>query len=169
MKMLLFRHGLAMDRELAALRKVEDSQRPLLAKGRERTEKMARFLKASEESFDLIVTSPFDRATQTAHILSRHLKFKKLMECSELVPSASPRAFAQWLKIHGQRSGHILVVGHEPQLSVFASWCLSGGTKSFIDLKKSGMLSLEFESSDQIRPRSATLLWALPPRLVIAK
>lgn len=166
MKLVLFRHGIAMDRELALLQNIDDSKRPLVPRGRERTEKMAKFLKDSDEEFDLIVSSPLHRARQTAEILCQHVKYKKLMECPELVPSAPSQAFAQWLKTHAQGVTRILVVGHEPQLSVFASWCLAGSAESFIDLKKSGIICLEVEALDQISAKSADLLWVTSPKLV---
>ena len=44
MKLILFRHGLALDRDLSLARKLEDALRPLTEKGREKTKKMARHL-----------------------------------------------------------------------------------------------------------------------------
>lgn len=167
MKLVLFRHGTALDRELAVLQKIDDSKRPLTDKGRERTEKMAKILKEWGESFDFIVTSPLARAYQTAEILNRHLKCKNLFESPELVPSAPPQAFTQWLRSHSRNATAVLAVGHEPQLSVFASWALSGQLSSFIDLKKSGVLSLEVESFEQFKPGVAELSWLLQPKQLL--
>lgn len=167
MKLVLFRHGTALDRELAVLQKMDDSKRPLTDKGRERTEKMAKILKDWNENFDFIVSSPLTRALQTAEILNNHLKIKNLFESPELVPSAPPQAFAQWLRTHSQNSTSILAVGHEPQLSVFASWALSTQLSSFIDLKKSGMIRLEIESFEQFKAGSAELSWLVQPKLLL--
>ncbi|MEZ0391061.1 MAG: phosphohistidine phosphatase SixA [Pseudobdellovibrionaceae bacterium] len=166
MKLILFRHGTAIDREEAIQMKMEDSKRPLTEKGREKTEKMAKLLKSFEENIDGIITSPLIRAQQTAEILTKNLKIEKIQESAELVPSAPPQAFAQWLKTHAGNSTCLIAVGHEPQLSVFASWALGGQAETFIDLKKSGMLALEFASFDEITPKSAELLWLLQPRLL---
>jgi phosphohistidine phosphatase len=167
MKLILFRHGIALDRELAVLQKMDDSKRPLTDKGREKTEKMARILKEWDERLDVIVSSPLVRAQQTAQILFQTLKVKDFFECPELVPSAPPQAFAQWLKSHAGNATSVLAVGHEPQLSVFASWALSGQQASFLEFKKSGMLCLEVETFEQFRPGSAELAWLVQPKLLL--
>lgn len=167
MKLILFRHGAALDREVAILSGISDSQRQLTEKGRDRTEKMAKTLRDWDEKIDLVVASPLVRAQQTADILVRCLKTNEATTCAELVPSAPPQAFAQWLKTQNKNSTCILAVGHEPQLSVFASWALAGAQESFIDLKKSGMICLEVESFDQITAKSAELSWLVQPKLLV--
>ncbi|MGZ5278606.1 MAG: SixA phosphatase family protein [Pseudobdellovibrionaceae bacterium] len=166
MKLILFRHGLAVDRDAALSEKMEDFRRPLVAKGRERTEKMAKRLEGFDLDIDLLITSPLVRAMQTAEIVFPMTKSKDIYECAELVPSAPPQAFAQWLRTHSNNLTCVMAVGHEPQLSVFASWALSGLTTSFINLKKSGMICLEFESLSDVTARSAELLWVLSPKLL---
>lgn len=156
-----------MDRELALVQKLEDSLRPLTEKGREKTEKMAQMLEVWEENIDLILSSPLVRAQQTAEILNRILRVGKPIECTELVPSAPPQAFAQWLKYHAKNATQLVAVGHEPQLSLFASWALAGTKTSFVNLKKSGMICLEFESFEQITEKTAELAWAVQPKLLV--
>src|SRR5690606_5997861 len=90
---------------------------------------------------------------------------ERTCEASELVPEAPPQAFARWLQNSAPRATSVLAVGHEPQLSVFASWCLAGASESFIDLKKSGAICLEIESFDAIAPGRATLKWILGPKI----
>ncbi len=165
MKLILFRHGQAVEREEALLQKMEDSKRPLTNKGRERTERMAKVLKSMDLKLDLLVTSPLVRAMQTAEILFPIVKARAISECAELVPSAPPQAFAQWLRVHSKNSTCVMAVGHEPQLSVFASWVLAGGINSFVELKKSGVLCLEIESFEEISASSAVLEWVLPPKI----
>lgn len=164
MRLVLFRHGTAMDRELALQQNVEDWRRPLTEKGRERTEKMAKALKDWDLSFDLLVSSPLKRAQQTADILQNTIGIGERFESSELVPSAPPQAFTKWLAGHSQNAVSVLAVGHEPQLSVFASWALAAQMATFIDLKKSGAICLELESFDSIKPGTAELSWLLGPK-----
>lgn len=166
MKLILFRHGLAMERSEAQEQRIDEALRPLVEKGKERTRKMARFLKDKIPQLDVLATSPLRRALQTAEILSEQLKFEKVLEVSELVPEAPPQAFARWLQTSVPHATSVLVVGHEPQLSVFASWSLSGQMDSFIDLKKSGVICLEVESFDSMGPHSAELKWVLSPKFL---
>jgi phosphohistidine phosphatase len=166
MKLVICRHGMAVQREDFLRVKKDDSLRPLVAKGKDRARMTGRFLKNWGYDFDMVVTSPYLRARQTAEILADVLKVSNLFESPELVPQAPPPAFAQWLQIHADECLAVLVVGHEPQLSSFATWCLSGQKESFIDLKKSGLISLEVESFSQIHPGSAILEYVLSPKLV---
>ena len=168
MRLVLFRHGLAVERAKHLLLNKEDSLRPLVLKGREKTEMMAEMLKKNGADFDLIVTSPYMRATQTAEILAKSLKISNVFESAELVPSSSSLAFAQWLRIHAEECLSVLAVGHEPHMSAFASWCLTGQKESFIELKKSGALALEVESFANLAPAAAQLIWHLSPKLLQA-
>lgn len=165
MKLILFRHGLAMAREDAAAQKVDDSLRPLVEKGRERSRRMARVLRDCGGDFQALVSSPFTRSMETARILKEVISFKEFHESLELVPDSPPQALARWIAMTLPRATHVVAVGHEPQLSSFASWLLAGDPEGFIDLKKSGILCLEVESFDRLGPRSAELKWLLSPKL----
>lgn len=167
MKLILFRHGLALDRQESLAMKMADSLRPLVLRGRERTLKMGKALKKMDLPIDLIVTSPFVRAQETAQILFEFCKVAEIHECTELVPSAPPMAFAQWLKNTAKRATCVLAVGHDPQLSIFASWAIAGTTTSMIDLKKSGMICLEIESFEDLSAKSAILKWVVQPKNIL--
>lgn len=166
MKLVLFRHGLAMDRDEAMAQKIQDQQRPLVDKGAERTRKVARYLKQQEEDFELLLYSPLLRSKQTAEILKEILGIKKTTEVIELVPDAPPEALAKWLQNSVPQVTRVLLVGHEPQLSSFATWCLSGERESFIDLKKSGAIGIEIESFSEISGGTAELKWVIQPKMV---
>lgn len=158
------RHGLAEDREEFAKKNSEDHLRPLTEKGQKRTQKVARQLQEWIKEVDVIVSSPLTRARQTADIVSQFFTGTKIIEAPELVPSASPQAFKRWLKSHGDDFNKILIVGHEPHLSHLASYLMANQTESFLELKKSGALSLKFEGFKNISPGTAKLSWLLQPR-----
>jgi hypothetical protein len=61
----LIRHGIAAERGTYA----DDHDRPLTAKGRDRTERVAQRLSQLEIGFDLLLSSPLVRAYETAEIL----------------------------------------------------------------------------------------------------
>lgn len=166
MRILLFRHGLAMERDEAQKKKIDDSMRPLVEKGKARTLKIAKLLKEHEPRFDLLISSPLLRAQQTADVLSRVFSYARYAESFELIPETPPQAFARWLKSEAPQATSILVVGHEPQLSCFASWCLSGADDSYIDLKKSGVICLEVESPESLGPKCAQLKWMIHPKFI---
>lgn len=164
MKLILFRHGLAMEREESGKLQMDDSMRPLVNKGREKTARIAKILSEEHAKVPLLVSSPLLRAQQTADIISGQIRCERYVECMELVPEAPPQAFARWLKSEAQQASAIIAVGHEPQLSTFASWCLSGDQESYIDLKKSGVICLDIENFEAVGPKAAVLKWILHPK-----
>jgi phosphohistidine phosphatase len=164
MKLILLRHGLAVSRDEFMKTKKDDTLRPLVPRGREKTELMARQLKQWIGHADMLVTSPYVRAKQTAMIVKSILKPREgVVEAVELIPSAPPMAFAQWLRGHAALATSIVVVGHEPQLDLFATWCLSGQLESFIKIKKSGVVGLEIENFQELGAGTAELKFLLSP------
>lgn len=168
MKMYIFRHGSAMDRDEAIAKKISDSARALTEKGRVRSLKMAQYLYERDPDVEMILTSPFVRAQETAKIIAGVFKIqKKVIEVAELVPSAPPQALQQWLKKNVSTSTNIVIVGHEPHLTTFCSWATAGTTMAFLNLKKSGIISLELESFAEIQERSAHINWMIQPQNIL--
>lgn len=166
MELILFRHGVAETREEFVKKNLDDPLRPLTLKGRKKVQKVGMRLRDWLPKVDVIVSSPFARARQTAEILSQIYFETKVLEAPELVPQSPSQAFCKWLKVHGPDYNRIVAVGHEPHLSTFASYLLAGKPESFLTLKKGGLLCLELESFEQATPGSAELLWLLPPKFV---
>jgi phosphohistidine phosphatase len=165
LKLVLFRHGLAMEREDWQATSQDDSLRPLVSKGKIKSQQMAVKIQKLLKEVDMVVTSPYVRARQTAEVFKPVFKIKRLVESVELVPSAPPSAFCNWLKVHAAHKQNVIAVGHEPHLSQLATWLLSGQTESFLRLKKSGFIILEVESFVDLGPRGAQLHYLLQPKL----
>jgi phosphohistidine phosphatase len=166
-ELILMRHGLAEDREEFAKKNLEDSQRPLTMKGRKRTQKVAMQLRDWFEDIDLIVSSPFTRARQTAELVSQIFIDTKVVEAAELVPSSPPQAFKRWLRSHGDEHERVMAVGHEPQLSILASFLMADQLEPLLEIKKGGVLCLKIASFKNIAPGTAKLLWLIQPRHII--
>ncbi len=165
MSLILVRHAIAEDREEFLLKNKEDSLRPLTVKGRKRMEKVAAEMKDWVPSVDLIVTSPYTRAVQTAEILRKNYPKVKMAVASELVPHSPPQAFIRWLRLQPAALKTIMAVGHEPQLSVFISYLLAAKNQSFVELKKSGAVGIEISSWEEIETSQAQLLWLIQPKM----
>ena len=71
MKIYLIRHSNAVDPGTPGYE--DDSLRPLTEKGRDKMNKIAAALKALDVQPDLIVSSPYVRARETAEILAKVL------------------------------------------------------------------------------------------------
>jgi phosphohistidine phosphatase len=161
MNLYLLRHGIAAEPGVAGYE--PDSERPLTAKGENRLREAARAMKALDLSFDLVLSSPFLRAKQTAELIARSLKLrKKLSCCDDLTPGGDPRLLIQQLNQLRPEPKNVLLVGHEPYLGRLVALLAAGNTSLEIDFKKGGLCKLEAEFL--LYGRCAKLLWLLTPR-----
>ncbi|MBK9323671.1 MAG: phosphohistidine phosphatase SixA [Bdellovibrionaceae bacterium] len=167
MDLILMRHGIAEERQVFAKKNLEDHLRPLTLKGRKKIQKISIQLTEWFEHADLIVSSPFVRARQTAEVVSQIFFDTKVVEAAELVPSSPPQAFKRWLRAHADQHQRIIVVGHEPQLSVFATFLITGEVEPILELKKGGVLCLKVASFKNIAAGTARLTWLLQPHQIL--
>src|SRR5215467_8892001 len=77
----ILRHGIAVERGTGGY--TNDSERPLTDEGSKKMRRIARMLRKFELSFDLILSSPYVRARQTAEIVAKGLKAQDRLKFSE--------------------------------------------------------------------------------------
>ena len=161
MNLYLMRHGIAVDRANSGV-KSADRERTLTPKGIKRMNKAAKGLVALAPSFDRILTSPLERARQTAKIVARVLELEDLLEeIEQLSPDHTVQDLLSGLAAYSNDKG-ILLIGHEPLLSDTVSFLLSEKAGAQVRLKKGGICCLEV---DGIPPRKGAVLhWALTPK-----
>lgn len=158
-ELLIVRHAIAEDRVEFAKTGWSDDRRPLTKRGRNRMCQGALGLRWILGSLDLIATSPYVRAAETAGLLAAAFDGLVPEEVEALAPDGPYEALAEWVR--GQdREARIALVGHEPHLSGFASLLL-GGKGSLLELKKGSACLLNVAPS--VSPGSAHLCWALAP------
>lgn len=149
---MLMRHGHAVDDAPS----LGDDGRWLTEKGRERTRDVARRLAGWKVKPEVIFTSPLVRAVQTAEIVAAVLEHRGAISAlAELVVNGRPRTVAQM--IHGYEGPEktMLLVGHEPSLSVLANLLL--GEHEWPGFKKSQLLALAIEPGVQGAKRIDTI------------
>ena len=163
MNLYLLRHGIAAEPGVAGYE--PDSERPLTPRGEKRLRDAARAMEELDLSFDLILSSPFLRARQTAGIIAQNLRLrKKLAFSDDLTPGGNPRLLIQQLNQFRPEPEDILLVGHEPYLGKLVALLAAGNTSLEIDFKKGGLCKLEAEFL--LYGRCAKLVWLLTPRLM---
>ncbi|MFI5350136.1 MAG: SixA phosphatase family protein [Elusimicrobiota bacterium] len=161
MELLIVRHGPAGNAaEKDAWRRAgrPDSTRPLTNDGRRRTRAAAAGLARVVSDFGLVATSPYARAAQTAKLVAKALR-ADLVECAALIPGRPLEEALAWLRSRDEDK--IALVGHEPHLSRFACFLMTGRDGAFLSLKKPQALLLELGA---VVPGRARLIWSLPPR-----
>jgi len=160
MELVLIRHGVAEDREAFAAGKRDDALRPLTKQGRWKMERVAKGLRRTVRSIDLLASSPLVRAMETAAIVSAGYGGLKVSTAPAFAPDGSMDACLEWLRRHGSVRT-LAVVGHEPSLGALATWLLTGTRESRIPLRKGGVCGIEFTAPP--RAGEGQLLWLLTP------
>ena len=115
--------------------------------------------------FDLILSSPYVRARETAEIVADIFKMKKKIAFSEnLIPMGDPELLIP--EVNEKYSvDSIALVGHEPHLSTLVGVLTTENTKLDITLKKGGVCYLS--TDDLHHEHRATLEWLLTPGILV--
>lgn len=160
MKLLIVRHGAAGKREEWEAQGKDDRLRPLTPKGKKDVRRVATGLVRLVPALDLIATSPWTRAAQTAEILEEAYDCGTI-QVEELTADRRPEELKPWLS-EQRRKEAVGLVGHEPHLGLLVGYLLSGKSVSFVDLKKGGACLVEIE--DPSKPGSGCLEWLMTDR-----
>ncbi|NJM45583.1 MAG: phosphohistidine phosphatase SixA [Alkalinema sp. RU_4_3] len=156
----LVRHGLAGQFGEYA----DDRLRPLTPEGQAKTRRVAERLKGLKVSVEVILTSPYLRALQTAEILLATQIGDRLETADFLEPDYTFESLQTWLTHTTAKS--VAIVGHEPNLSNAAAFLTFGQPTDNIQMKKAGVIGIETPAEGEIVGRS-TLFWLAPPRLLL--
>jgi phosphohistidine phosphatase len=158
MNLFLLRHGIAV--EPGALSGASDAGRPLSPEGKKKMRKIALGMKTLELSFDLILSSPYVRARETAEIVAH--EFGSVLEFTpRLEVGGDPATLVAEVDARARGLTNVLLVGHEPQLSKLISYLLAGNSGLSVTMKKGGLCKLDVP---RLRyARSASLEWLLTP------
>jgi phosphohistidine phosphatase len=163
MDLYIIRHAIAVDED--TLEYEEDSQRPLTDKGKKKMRQIARGLRTLGVDFDLILSSPYVRAKETAEILTDVFKVKTDIALSEnLVPMGDPDLLIAEMN-EKYTADSIALVGHEPFLSALVGLLVSDNAAIDMTLKKGGVCRLS--ADDLHHTRKATLEWLITPGILV--
>ena len=158
MEIWLLRHAVAEDRAESG----HDADRALTEEGQKRAREVARGLAELEPGIDLVLTSPYVRARQTAEPVVKVLRLSgKLRETQALEPSSDPQEILD--EVRGEKAKAILLVGHEPHLGALLGRLVSGRPGLEIPMRKAAVARLIWDGS------GAATLKALLPAKVLAR
>ena len=161
MDCILFRHGIAVDREEWD---GQEAKRPLTPKGVDKTRAAAEGLARLDLTPTHLVASPLVRALETAKIIRDVLKLHDDVQRSELLlPDASPDQLVKWLASLPHQAC-VLCVGHEPNMGQSAAFMLFGAPAPGLSLKKAGACAIRFDGG----PKSGKGMlrwWLMPSQL----
>ena len=163
MNLYIIRHAIAVDEGTPEYE--DDSQRPLTDKGRKKMRQIAKGLRTLGVDFDLVLSSPYVRAKETAEILTDVFKLKKDIEYSDnLIPMGDPDLLIAEMN-EKYTANSIALVGHEPHLTALVGLLVSENAGVDMALKKGGVCRLS--ADDLHHTRKATLEWLLTPGILV--
>ena len=154
MDIYLVRHGAAHTKE-------DDPERHLNKDGLDQCHLSGRALRRLDIKFDLVISSPKVRASQTAEIIAKEVGYPKdeIKITETLEPTASPKDTISYLNNFTEKN-KIMLTGHLPLLGNLASELLS----------KNSQISLYFEAGavcqigvDQPISHAGIFRWFLTP------
>lgn len=158
------RHGIAADRSLYS----QDANRPLTEKGQFRTRQVAQRLRQLGCQSDLLLSSPYLRAWQTAEIFVSEQLAPEVQSLSPLAPGGDLSEWLQWLAQWQAQTpqSRLMLVGHEPDLSQWAQRLVHGTPCDRWILKKAGVIGITLPAAVEAIAHSQ-LFWLTPPRLLL--
>jgi phosphohistidine phosphatase len=161
MELYIVRHGIAIDRDDPKC--PPDPERYLTEEGIKKTKEVAKGVAALGVEADLLLSSPYVRAMQTAEIFATALGYakQKIRKTDLLLLGAEPSALFRELAKEKQ-SGSVYLFGHAPQIDALIAAAF-GSKRSLTSLKKAGVAAISLK---RLSPPSAELVWLATPKLL---
>jgi phosphohistidine phosphatase len=159
MELYLLRHGIA--EEVSSTGK--DSDRELTEPGRRKLRRVLERAADAGVKPELLLTSPYARARQTAEFAKEILRCEgELVFTEALLPEADPQDV--WLEIRTQHGGvnSVMLASHEPLMSRCTGYLLRS-SELLVDFKKGGIVRIDVDELG-VQPRGL-LKWMLIPKL----
>src|SRR5262245_2134910 len=139
-ELYLIRHGVAEER---GEKWPDDAKRPLTERGMTKMRRNARGLARLGVTLDVVLTSPFVRARQTAEILAGAFEPRPaLVQADSLTPDGSYEMVIADLAKHTRRS-RIALVGHEPSIGSLAARL--AGSRRPLEFKKGAICRIDLK------------------------
>ncbi len=155
MNLYLVRHGHAENVSIVK----KDFDRLLTSKGKEQIRKAASGWKTLIPSINIILTSPFLRALESAKIIAELIVYEKeIVVDNNLAPGCKTNQLIEI--VNALDAENILAVGHEPDISNHISNLISH-TQVFVDIRRAAIAKLTFANKALFS--KGTLEFLIPP------
>ena len=138
----------------------DDTKRPLTVEGKRRMKREAATIWTLGLPVDVIISSPLDRALQTAEIVAKARgSAARLVTDARLAPGFGPEHLAAIVAKHRGARG-LMLVGHEPDFSETISQVTGGGR---LAMKKGALAYVDVADHASLK---GTLGWLIPPKVL---
>jgi phosphohistidine phosphatase len=141
----------------------DDGARQLTERSKEKMRGAAAGLRAMGLKFDVILTSPLVRAAETAEIVSAAYENNPPPQVVPALATGVPANEAVTALRGFAKDDHVMIVGHEPQLSAVASILLTGASDVVhMKLKTGGCIAIDLPA--RFERGGGELRWMLTHR-----
>ncbi|MGA7524336.1 MAG: phosphohistidine phosphatase SixA [Acidobacteriaceae bacterium] len=137
-----------------------DVKRPIDKEGKQQCLLVGGFLNSLNVQFDRVVSSPLKRALQTASLVGNETGYDTKIEVTDaLAPDATVQKFRDLVRSLEQYD-NVLVVGHNPNLTVFFGSLLSPTGRISTRMRKGAIARIDCTRLP------GTLHWLVDPRIL---
>jgi phosphohistidine phosphatase len=162
MDIFLIRHAVAEERDPA--RWPDDSLRPLTTPGKRRFREAARGLARVTPRVDAVLSSPYERASETAAILAKVAGWPAPRPCDALAPGGGATASIEAIEALGEPEA-VALVGHEPDMSELLAYLLGASEMAIATgFRKGGVAAVTVDGPPG--PGAARLRMVLSPKVL---
>jgi len=160
MNLYLARHGEAVATGGSVVR---DADRPLSVRGEEDAILMGRILAQICPALEMVITSPLLRAVRTGEIMGSEISSHPVFTVSNhLAPGFRYKnLYDELVVLCGD--GDVLAVGHQPDLSGFIAYLITGSSAASVAMAPGAVARLTIQAGKS-RP-DAVLEWLLTPQV----
>lgn len=158
LEVYLLRHGIAEEGRPGG----RDADRALTPEGKRRLRDTLAVAKAAGAAPQLLLSSPYRRAVESARIAGEVFGFKgQIIESSAFTPMADVRQAWDEIRLYSG-TGSLLIASHEPLTGLLTGY-LCGTPNLPVDVKKGSVTRVDLDQAGT-QPRGV-LKWILTPRL----
>ncbi len=152
----ILRHGHAQESDNG----LNDFDRALTEEGIEKINRLSRFLDKLDVNLELILSSPYARAKQTAEIFLSNLTLKPELKTVDFLASGTSCKEISRGLVDYSSNKNALLVGHSPDLEIFLGKLIGADR---ITLKKGALAKVKFQNNIEL---SGELEWLIIPKLI---
>jgi len=141
-----------------------DDERPLIEKGIRRTDKTCRYIKTKHLEPDIIISSPAVRAMQTAQLVKNYMNLQVPLMVAEAFYPGNVEYYFTHLKMVESQYYHIMIIGHNPEISNFACEILGNDIAAWIPTSGCVVIKLDIRKWDELVPGNGLLTDYIEPK-----
>jgi phosphohistidine phosphatase len=162
MEVYLLRHGIAQERD--PKKYPDDRLRPLTTEGLERMREIVRGMLKIGVEFDAVFDSGYTRARLTTEAVTDAYRIDSadIQATTALEPERNPSELLALLEAN-KSAKRVLIVGHEPHLSLSVAYLTGGRDGDAFDFKKGALARVDLQT---LKKGTGTLVWLLPPKVL---